>query len=235
MAGLTSVSKMVDAFYRLVGSTTSDDALTEQGESTDEVAYHCLTQGIWRAQRYMIGEGMQGRWLARSSAITSWTGTDAADGGTYTTLPADFLMLSGDEKRSALVEADGTPWGKQVGEDRRYYMGDYFYLRDEQLWLAKKARPKATLYIEYEARHAALASGTLDADIDFPLEARPLVISEAADYGIEDGWCVRDEAGKQAVSNRLEKDKRAASRIAKQSREPRKTKPATMIGTRYLI
>ena len=60
MAELTTVAQFVDAFYRLVGTDTGDQSLTEQGESADDVAYINLTKGCRSAQRWMIRMGFQG-------------------------------------------------------------------------------------------------------------------------------------------------------------------------------
>jgi len=74
---LDTVAKIRHAVYRLLGTTTDDTALIEQGEAADEVVDLGLTRGIRTAQRWMLDAGHVG-WRKRSSAIT-WSGTDAAD------------------------------------------------------------------------------------------------------------------------------------------------------------
>ena len=95
---LTTVAEHLEAWYRLVGSTSGDQALEEQNEATDEVGYINLTRGCRRAQRYMIRMGFGG-WRKDSAALV-FSGSDATTGGVFTALPADFLRAYGNDRRS---------------------------------------------------------------------------------------------------------------------------------------
>ena len=183
---LNTVERIRDSFYRLVGSTSSDTALVEQGESTNDVANQFLTRGSRKAQRWMLKQGYGG-WRIRSSAL-SFSGTDASDGGRYATLPTNFLKAVGNFRVSALREANGDPWGTQVDDRDDTKQGDGYYLRGDKLWLLRRANPPATLYLDYHYTHPVWDSTLDDNEIDFPLEARSLIVAEAANDAKEENW-----------------------------------------------
>ena len=167
MAELSSVEKVKDAWYRMVGTEVDDPALTELGESADDVAYLYLTSGSREAQRWMLRMGYDG-WRKRSSAMTTWTGSDATTGGRYNSLPSDFLRAWGNSRVSALVKANGDRWGQQIDPESEYRFGNNYYFRDENLWITRQAKPPTTLYLEYHYLHPSWSSSVT---IDFPLEA----------------------------------------------------------------
>jgi len=230
MATLATVADLVQAWYRLVGTVSSDAALTENAESADEVAYLCLTHGAWQAQRYLCDRGLSDRWFVRSAAL-SWSGTDAADGGRYTSLPSDFLMLYGDEDRSSLVDEDFDPWGREIDAEQAHRHGaGYFYLRNERLWLTIGSDPPTTLYLEYVGRHAEI---TAVASLDFPTDARALIVAYAAEHGMHESWLPGGVELEAKILGAVRHAETVAAGVARRSRKPRKRQAPKTIGTRY--
>ncbi len=226
---LDTVAKIVSAFYRLVGSVTADQSLTEQGESADDVAYLNLTRGSRSAQRWMLDVGFGG-WRQRSNALT-FTGSDDADGGRYvTTMPTDFLRAYGSNRRSALVEAGGNRWGTEILEAEDHLKGDHYYLKGQVLWLARTANPPTTVYLDYHYTHPAWTS---DVEIDFPMEARHLIVAEAADHAIEDNWVSGGDEMEGRVGRALKKAQTGARHIARPTKSTRKFKRPTRISNRW--
>jgi hypothetical protein len=226
------------ALYRLWGLTSSDDALTEQGEASGDLIALYLTRGYRTTQRWAVDQGhAQSRWRKRSSAITSWPGTDAADGGRYVNLATgsgaiatDFLRLDGDQKtRSALVQANGDAWGSEIEADQDFAKGNYYYLKDDQLWLARGASPPSTLYLRYYYQHPAITSATTS--FDMPVDARWLCVCEAAIAGTLDGWGVDGAVLRIETARKLAREE--ARRVLRRTREPRKFRMPQMYGTRW--
>ena len=231
---LDSVAEHVRAFYRLCGMVSDDNALTKQGDAVDEVAYQFLTIGSRNAQHWMLDNGYVG-WRARSSALT-FSGTDAADGGRYASLPTDFLRAFAPRGhklpgriRSALVKANGDPWGEEIFPTDNIMKGDGYFLRDEQIWLTRNANPPATLYLEYIHAHPAWASGTT---IDFPLRARSLIAAEAAAAAADDSWLPAEQR-MQHIERRLGRARMEARQYARQSTRPGEFRRATRFGNRW--
>lgn len=217
---LDTPANVVQAFYRLVGSTSGDAALAKQGESTNDVAYYFLTRGFRRGQRWLIDRGLGSWWRTRGAAIT-WSGTEASDGGRYTALPSDFLRLWGDRTRtkSALVEADGTEWGQEVDEEQSALQGDYYYLKNSNLWITRSATPPDQLYIEYYYQHPEF---TASVTMDFPMEARPLGVALAADFAASDGWLPGGAAMIAKIEKAVENAEGEAKNVARQTRKARR-------------
>lgn len=230
---LDSVQELVSAFYRACGVTSEDGTLQRRGEDADDVAYYFLTRGTRLAQRWLLSNGFKG-WLKRSSAL-AFSGTDAADGGRYTALPADFLKANGNHDRSCLVEAGGDRWGTEIDEDDKLAKGDYFYFRGTtaapmQLWLARTASPPITLYLEYFYQHPEFES---DLTLEFPLEARHLIAHEAANLAKEEAWFPGGNEARQAVQRALSMSRMEARAVARQSREPRRLRGPRRAGNRW--
>jgi hypothetical protein len=212
----STVARCLAAFYRLMGSESGDDFLVSQGEAPDDVGYLYLTSGCRDAQRWLLKMGYQG-WRKRSAAL-SLTGTDAADGGRYATLPADFLRAFGTERMSALRQADGTGWGRETTAERDQLRGDYYYIRGEQLWVTRGATPPAPLYLEYHYLHPAWTSIVT---IDFPMDARPLIIAEAANDAKEEGWLPGGPEMEQKIERKLARAREKARDIVRPTKAPR--------------
>lgn len=223
---LTTVEEHLEAWYRLVGSVSGDQALEEQSEDTDEVGYINLTRGCRRAQRSMIRMGFGG-WRKRSAALV-FTGSDAVDGGVKTVLPSDFLRAYGNDRRSALTEANGNRWGSRIDEMDDHLKGDLYYIRGEELWLARTASPPTTVFLDYHFQHPAwdssLQAGT---GIDFPLEARALIVAQAAYTAMHDNWLPGGAELETKIDRALkvaETEARYISRPDKQARQFRKVR-----------
>ena len=215
---LDTVDRHLQEFYRLVGVESDDPALTDQGEATDEVARLYLTRGCRSAQRWMLRMGYQG-WRERSIAL-SWSGSDAADGGRYSALPSDFLRAYGNKRVSALREADGRPWGTELNAEEDYRRGSFYYFRDQQLWVAHSAVPPGTLYLEYHYLHPKWEALD-DDDIDFPMEARPLIVAEAANDAKEENWLPGGPEMERKIERALLRAREEARDIARQTKGPR--------------
>lgn len=230
---LSSVAIILKAFYRMVGATSSDPALVLNGESADDVAYQYLTRGCRVAQRYLLSAGFQG-WRKRSTALT-FSGADATDGGTYTTLPSDFLRAYGTSKKSALVQADGTRWGTEIGTEDEESFGPYYYFRGsstvpQQLWLARAAGQPSPLYLDYHYVHPVWSSVTT---IDFPLEVRALIQAQAAELAIGEEWVPLDAQGEAKLERALKKAQSEAREFAAQSKEPRSMRRPYRLANHY--
>jgi hypothetical protein len=218
---LDTVQKITDAFYRLVGTVEADTALVRRNEAVGEVAELCLTHGCRNAQRWMLRCGYGG-WRKRSAAL-SFSGADATDGGRFTELPTDFLLAYGNQhpSRSALVEASGARWGRETEPEQDHLEGNLYYIRGDELWLARKASVPTTLYLDYHYRHPAWDDDLADEDIVFPIEARPLIPAEAAYYGMSDNWLPGDRALETKIAGRRAQARDDARHVAKRTRQPR--------------
>lgn len=221
MATYGAIAGFVSGLHRLLGTSSTDQALIEHDNATLENIYLALTHGCWAAQRYMISSGMSDRWRKRSTAVTSWSGSDATDGGRYTSLPTDFLRLSGNRKsRSALRTADGNPWGREVSADEDTARGNVYYTKNDQLWLGRGAAPPTTVYIDFHFRHPEFTSAI--AAFDFPVDARGLIVAEAAGILVLESWVSGGGEMVQAVERNLDKWRKIARDISRRTREPRR-------------
>jgi len=226
---MTAVSQFVASFYRLLGTDATDDALILNGEAANDVAYQYLTAGCREAQRWMLKMGYGG-WRKRSAAL-SFAGTDIADGGRYATLPADFLRAVGNQKRSALREPGGDGWGTEVTEHESEYRGDGFYIRGEQLWLTREANPPTTLYLEYHYTHPAWSA--VLATIDFPMDARSLIVAEAANEAKEENFLPGGPEMEGKIERALMRAKERARDIARPTKQARQMRRPTRLGNRW--
>lgn len=238
---LSSIAEHTRALYRLLGLVSTDDVFTEQGEAANDVAYLALTDGYRRTQNWIISKGGGERWRKRAStAITAWTGSDASVGGRYVALAdycldaasnPDFLRLDSKPKedRSALVEANGDQWGSEIEADEDWAKGDYYYLKGEQLWLARTAGPPSTLYLRYYYKHPRITSATSSFDMDE--ELRWLCVAEAADAANRDGWGV--EGAQARIDAALAYRRSEAKRMVRRTRNPRRMEARPAIGTHW--
>lgn len=225
---LTDRASLVRAFYRLTATSASNPALIEQdGSNTLEAVYQFLQYGLWDAQAFLMDAGLSSHWITTSSTLATWLGTEAANGGRYIALPADFLRLAGDQFTSALHYPDGTRWGTLCDYlDGREARGDYYWLRGSgpatpdvwNLWIARSANPPSTLVCDYHHRHATLADTTV---VDFPTEHRALPVAFAADRAMNDAWLPGDMTMQAKISANLSKQKQEAQRRVRLSRGPK--------------
>jgi hypothetical protein len=231
---LSTVNGHRYAFYRLVGSDASDDLLVEHGEDAGEIVDLFLTLGSRGAQRYMLENGYRG-WRKRSSAITSWSGADDTDGGRYWTLPSDFLKACGRINRdSAIHKANGDQWGREIRYEQRALKGDLYYFEGvEKLWLARGAIPPSPVYLEYHYMHPAWTSSLQDSEIDFPLDARRLIIAEAAFEAKDENWLPGDINLENKIHRARENARTRARRVAHQSMSQRVLLAPVRFGNRW--
>jgi len=226
---LSTVEKCKDAWYRLVGVASDDPGLTEQGDLTDDVAYQYLTLGCRNAQRWMLKMGYGG-WRKRSSALV-FTGSDATDGGRKITLPSDFLRAYGNRRESALRKADGTRWASEVSPEDDHIRGDYYYVRGTELWITREAQPPSPLYLDYHYTHP-LWSASLS-PIDFPIDARWLIVAEGADAAKDESWLPGGVEWEQKIARRLARAREEARDIARATKSPRKARAPQRFGNRW--
>lgn len=240
MSALDTVSELVDAFYRACGTTSDDDALVENGEAADAVAYLYLTRGIRAGQRWLIDNGLTGWWRKRSSAITSWTGSDAANGGRYidlTTTAPDFLRLfqrkvEGQARMTGgLVQANGDAWGREIHADEEEVRGNFYYMRGTNLWVARTASVPNPVYLSYFYQHPVVSSAT--ASFDFPTDAMHLVLWEAVDAAKEESWFPLGQDAEAKIQRGLQKARTEARAIGRQTRTPRQWGRPIRHGTRW--
>lgn len=237
---LITAEEHADAVLRLLGVLSSDDALVEQGEATGDLVYYALTRGYRSAQAWLISQGMNQRWRKRSSAITTWNGSDAADGGRYVNLisgagavATDFLRLDSDEKsrRGGLVQANGDAWGCEIGVDDDQAKGSYFYVKNDQLWLARSASPPSPVYAKYFYAHPAITSAFTA--FDMPVDLRWLCVAEAADAAVKDEWIPGGTEAESRVARALGRARDEAKRIVRRTRQPRQFKGVAPMGNHW--
>jgi len=225
---LSTVAQVVAAFYRLTGSVSEDDALVEHGEAADDVAYTYLTRGCRAAQRWLLKMGYGG-WRKRTTALT-WSGSDAADGGRYATLPSDFLRAYGNQRVSALREADGDQWGQEVATQDDQTRGDGYYFRGDKMWLCRDASPPTTLYLDYVYTHPVWSASVT---IDFPVDARALIVAEAANVAKEEAWLPGGPEMEQKIERALMRAREEARDVARPTKSPRMFKRPPRMGNRW--
>lgn len=152
------------------------------------------------------------------------------DGGRFSYLPSDFLRAYGNERRSALVEAGGKRWGKEGRPDDDEARGDRYYIRGEELWLARGARVPTTLYLDYHYLHRAW---TASISIDFPLEARGLVVAEAAAAAKEESWFPGERDDEMRIDRALARAREDARDVARPTKQARALRKAPRYGNRW--
>lgn len=221
---LNTVARLRNAFFRLTSSGTGDDALSDFGEPENEVVDTFLTRGVRSAQQWMLENGYKG-WRRR----TAVTFTEDSFGIKRATLPDDFLRAYGDRARSALVKTDGLRWGQERDEDDT---GDGYYIEGDELCLLRRAVPPTTLYLDHHYLHPAF-DNLADADIDFPLAARALIVAQAADIAKEDAWLPAEAEMERKIARALFRAKEDARKIARQTKSQRQMKPPRRIGNRW--
>jgi len=227
---LDTVDRHRDAFYRLLGSDATDEMLEEHGEAANEIVDLCLTRGSRTSQRFMLDNGYNG-WRSRDE-ITSWSGADAADGGRYTALPDDFLKAYGNERMSALRKANGDQWGRQVEPNEAHLKGNYYYIRGDELWLARAAVVPTTLYLEYHYTHPKWEN-LADGAIDFPIDARWLIIAEGANAGKDENWIPAGIEMEAKITRALASARDQARAVARPTKAPRKMKAPRRVGNHW--
>lgn len=223
---LDTVDRFRHAFYRLVGSEGDDQELIRRGEELNEVADLFLTRGCRNAQRYMLSVGYTG-WRTRSGAI-EWL--PASFGQVRAPLPGDFMRAYGDERRSALVDTDGRRWGAQARADIDHIEGNFYFIDGEAIRLTKRASPPTTLFLDYHYRHAPFSDTV---SFTFPLEARPLIVAEAADLAKEDNWLPGGPEMERKIERALQRARTEARDVARSTKQPRSMRRSRRYGNRW--
>lgn len=231
---LNSVEQFLQAFYRLTGVEPEDPSLSHTGEAEHEVAFELLTRGAWAAQRHMLRMGYTG-WRKRSDPIVWEDG--GADGGKVWDLPADFLRAFGRQEggRSALVTSDGRRWGQQTGPEDSHQRGNYYHIDGNQLRIASLSAPVGKLRLDYHYRHPEWNDDLEDDDIDFPVEARPLIVAEAAAIGADESWFPGDEDSYMKIQRARMRSQEEARHVSRPTKEPRSFRRPTRFGNHWGI
>jgi hypothetical protein len=220
-------------FYILTGSTSDDDALNEQDAETNEMVHYYIQMGLWAAQERLISRGMRSRWLATSGALEfSSSATEDTGGGRYADLPADFLRLAGDEQTSGVRQPDGCRWGQQIDDARLFSLrGDFFALRNEQLWVTRGANLPAALVLGYYQRHAVLVAD--DTDLDFPEHLRDGIVAEAGSLAAQDSWLPGGPEMQAKIDEKVTSWRKRAAAWARQTRQPRTLRAPDTFGSHW--
>lgn len=228
---LTNRAKVRRAMYRLLSTDGSDKGLTENGESAEEVANYCIQHGIWNAQKFLIRIGFR-EWLKNTSALV-WDAA-AADGTRSVALADDFLRLAGDERRGALLDSKGRPWGGQINpRDKRRAGPRAFWIENGKIHLGRGASPPNGLYYEYHYKHAKLADDV--ETLDFPEDWTPLIPGEAAFIGMHEGWYLLDGDGEAKIAQNRAYWQGQAAPWFRQTQEPQKLRPPDVVGTHIFL
>lgn len=230
---LTNRAQLRAAMFRLLGSESTDEALTEHGEEVNEVANGAVQNGIWLAQKELIGLGFR-EWP--TTAVLDF-GAVAADGTRSAALPDDFLRLAGDERNSALLDSQGRPWGGLIDARLKRRAGSSAYwIEGGSLHLGRLSVPPTGAYIEYHYRHPVLESDDAATDpLDFPLDWRPLIPPFAATVLITEAWSKFGADQEVRVARALDLWVEKASRWVRKTQEPQKLRPGPIIGSKIFL
>ena len=228
---LTDRASLKRALYRLMDTDDDDDDMIEHdntGEALEGILLS-LQQGLESAQLFLIDKSLEEYWLTTTSALTL-TGTDP---DRFFTLPTDFLRMYGERRMSALRSASGTRWGVPIDVKMRWRMvGNFYYLRNERLYVVKGASfPNGTL-MDYIYRLPILADGS---DVDFPAADRPLIVAFAAIHAMQENWMPGGQEMEAKLEANLKHRKNEAFRRARRSQEPKTVDPGEMIGDHWFV
>tara|TARA_Y100000310_G_scaffold273098_1_gene288387 strand:- start:2325 stop:3041 length:717 start_codon:yes stop_codon:yes gene_type:complete len=234
---LTNRALLLDEFFRLVNADITDDDMIEHDPSDGDGAYQLLQAGCWDAQLYLIDCGVGSRWAKTTSALT-FTGTDPDK---YVALPADFLRLESDHRRSGLRTTAGISWGREIPFRNRFdHFGNCFYMRGNEatsgsegelrLYVVRGSAPLTGMVADYFYKHATLADATT---VDFPEEDRQLIVAFAALRASFQSWFSGGMEGRQLLQQNLDFMKQQAWRRSRFSRQPKMVQPHAMVGDRW--
>jgi hypothetical protein len=226
---LDTVPQISRAFARLVGVPVTDEALTEMGDDSGEVVNQYLTRGCRAAQRWLLKKGYHG-WIGNHGPL-QWQGEEWS-GGRYAPLPADFLRAYGNTERSALLKSDGSDWGQEVPPEQSHVArGDVYWIPDTtRICLGRGATPPDPLHLAYHRRHPAINAST---EIEFPVEARPLIVAEAAAMAREENWIPGGAEMYGKIDSALRTARLQALDIARLTKSQRTVFPNNRYGTRW--
>ena len=232
---LTDRASLRRALYNLVNTDSSDEAHLEHDATDLDTIYMALQVGLDDAQQYMIDMGIQDFWHAESAAL-SFTGSDPDKYWALPTTDTDgadrrFYRMYGDRGLSSHRRANGTRWGGEIDPLMRWRVrGNYFYLRNERLYLARSAAPPSDLVMDYIYRLPDLADGTT---VEFPEADRPLIVAFAAVHAMYDDWVAGGAEMESKLMRNLESRKAIAFRRARRSLQPTRVEPDHMVGDHW--
>lgn len=232
MAELSTVAAIIAQFYRLVGTESDDAELTAHGESADQVAYECLTEGTRMAQLVMLGMGWNG-WRKLSSALSFSTATDDTQ---YADVPSDFLRAYGSDRPgySALVKPNGDRWGTELDDEDQFVKGDGYYLKDdegtERIFLTRLASPPNGLLLDYHYEHPVWTSSVT---IDFPLRMRGIIAPAAAVVGMDQNWLPGGRDLEFKIQRAYERAEERVRNYVRATKSPRRMRKPTRFASRY--
>lgn len=225
---LATIGEFRNAFYRLVGSRPDDYALMELGESEDDVADHYLTEGVWSAQRWLLGTGYAG-WRSLSSPLV-WV--MEANGEQTADLPSDFLRAWGSDHTSALRRSNGDAWGRQIEpREADHASGDCYYIPNEtEVRVVRRANPPSGLVIDYHYRHPVFDDVV---QIEFPEVARSLIVAEAGYAAMYESWLQGERPMEQKIEANLRSVRQKATDALRLTKSPRKLHNPVRYGNRW--
>ena len=233
-AVLRDLAALRRAFYALVGSSSDDEALTDNAGALNETVDYHIQHGIWDAQEHLISAGLGNRWVSafdvtREEVIHPTTD----DRVSAVFLPDDFLRLVADQRRSA-VTLGGRPWGQLAPVERLDSVQgrEFFYLENGFINFTT-AVPPAGLKVAYHYRHAILVD--TDQFLDFPEMERPLIVAYAGASFADTADFTGDDSLYQRIQVNLSQKQARAARRARQTREPKKLRPKDTIGSHWMM
>jgi hypothetical protein len=234
---LTNRALLLDEYFRLLNTDIDDDDMIEHDPTAGDGAYIMLQAGVWDAQLYLIDSGVGSRWAKTTSALT-FTGTDPDK---FVALPADFLRLESDHRRSGLRTTTGISWGREIPFENRFdHYGNYFYIRGNEaeatnegelrIYAVRGSAPLSGMVADYFYKHATLSDSTT---VDFPAEDRQLITAFAALRATFQAWYTGSADEKQSIRDNLDFTKNQAFRRARFSRQPKMYQPHPLVGDRW--
>jgi len=230
MSVLTDRASLKRALFRLVGTSDSDGAMTEQDSGTLEGIYQILQYGLWDAQEWLVENGLSTRWVKQSSTL-SWSGTESSDGGRYADLPSDFMRLAGDREHSALRRPNGKRWGQLIDFSERFdRYGNWYWLQNDRIWITRGASPHSDLIMDYHYRLPTLADGTT---VDFPEADRALIVAFAAERARAEAWLPGSTDMDAKIVANLRFQQQQARKRARRAAGPRHYRMPSVRGTHY--
>ena len=226
---LLSLDDLRRGFYRLVGALPEDPSTNEHSAGKHDLADEYLTLGLRAAQRWLIENGYHG-WITVSDPL-EFEDPGAGFGGKRAPLPDDFMQAFGSDRRSALVKSDGSGWGREVDGRNPSVTGDVYWIPDLlNVWVGNRAQPPSGLRLRYHYRHAPMEPGVT---IEFPVEARRLIVAEAGQYAREDAWLPGGQDMETKIERAQQKARTQARRVARMTRSPRKMEAPKRLSNRW--
>ncbi len=225
------------AFYTLLNSSATDEALAENYTDAVEAANRYIQQGVESAQLHVIEYIDPMRWFARTGPLV-WV-LDPVTGEHTHPLPDDFLRLSGDRDGgwSAIIESTNSwPWGREIDPRDRHRLRGWsgYYLRGDQIIILPDATPPNQATLEYHYTHPLLTDDD-DQDIEFLHPERWLIVAFAGNHAVMDAWPAIGADGIARVEKTLKYWKREIGARGRRSRAPRSFRGSRHVGPNLIL